>query len=117
MDFEINLKNLLFYSYHGVMEEERIIGNEYKVNLAVFLHINSDFEKDDLDLTISYVKLFEIVKEEMGKPRKLLETVAYSIAKRIISNFEIVTGGRIEIEKMHPPIPSMLGSASVSLNF
>ena len=50
-------------------------------------------------------------------PRNLLERVAAGIARKIKERFPIVKGGKIRIEKDRPPIPGMLGSASVTLNF
>ena len=117
MEFEICLKNLLFYAYHGVLDEEKKIGNEFKVNLSVFVPCRMDIEKDCLDSTISYASLFEIIKEEMSKTRNLLEKVAFDIVEIIKERYPAIIRGKIEIEKIHPPIPGMLGSASVSLNF
>ena len=117
MEFEISLNNLKFYSYHGVLEEERCNGNEFIVNLSIFVSCNSSIEKDELQDTISYADLFEIVKSQMSISRNLLEKVAYSIATTIKTDYPQVKKGKISIEKVHPPIPSMFGSASVTLFF
>lgn len=117
MDLEISLNNLSFYAFHGVMEEERRIGNEFRVDLSVYIPVNEGIKEDRLSSTISYVDLFEIIDEEMKIPTSLLETLAWNIAERIKKKFETVKKGRIRIEKVRPPIPGMLGSASVSLNF
>lgn len=117
MEFEISLNNLSFYSYHGLYEEEKKYGNEFRVNLSVFYIASGDSGNDNIDSTVSYVDLFQIVNEEMEKPRNLLETVALSIVATIKSRFTEINKGKISIEKVHPPIPGMLGSASVSLIF
>lgn len=117
MEFEISLKDVIFYAYHGVYEEEQKIGNEFRVNLSVSIPYVEGIETDDLSLTVSYADLYNLIKEEMDKPRKLLETVAVETAKRLMTEFKSVTGGNISIEKVHPPIPGMLGSAEVTLKF
>lgn len=117
MEFEISLNNLKFNAYHGVLEEERKIGNEFVVNLAVKIPVDPQISQDELQNTVSYSDLFDIVKEEMEKTRNLLETVTIEIAKRIKSEFPNVVNGRISIEKTHPPIPGIIGSAEVRLNF
>lgn len=117
MKFEITLNNLLFYAYHGVAPEERQNGNEFTVNLSVFIPCTERHECDNLAKTVSYADLFEIIKAEMECPRQLLETVAYKIGAEIKKKFEIVESGIIRIEKKRPPIPEMIGSAAVALHF
>ncbi|MCH5225780.1 MAG: dihydroneopterin aldolase [Muribaculaceae bacterium] len=118
MEFEIILDKLRFYAFHGVFEEERRVGNEFIVNLSVKVACGQEVRADSLEATVSYAELFEIVKEEINKPRNLLEKVALEIADRIREKFcEQIISGRIEIRKVHPPIPGMLGEAGVALNF
>lgn len=115
--FEICLDDLRFYSYHGVMNHEKEIGNAFKVSLKLVLPSNSGIKQDRLESTVSYADVYEIVKAEMRNPRNLLEKVALEIAEKIKSRFRSISAGEIKIEKEHPPIPSMIGSASVILHF
>lgn len=117
MEFEISLNNLKFYAYHGVLEEELRIGNEFRVDLSIILPNNEGIEKDKLENTVSYAELYNIVKEEMERPHKLLEKVALNISLIIKSKYSNVKRGKIRIEKTRPPIVGMLGSASVTLSF
>ena len=117
MEFEISLRNVRFYSYHGVMEEETRLGNEFMVDLSVCTDVNKTISTDNLECTISYAELFEIVKEKMEEPCKLLEKVCLLIAEEIKSRFPMVKRGSVSIEKVRPPIHEMLGSALVKLNF
>ena len=117
MEYSISLEDLRFYAYHGVYEEEKKNGNKFTVNLTVNLPFNEIMSSDELSSTVSYADLFEIVKEEMGKPRNLMESVAIDILKRIKKDFPMITSGFIKIEKEQPPIPGMMGKASISLKF
>ena len=117
MTYEISLNNLHFYAYIGVEEEERRIGTEFLVSLTVTFPWHENTPNDNITGTVSYADLYKIVSEEMQCRRKLLETTSHMIAMRIKNEFPKVTGGHIRIEKMHPPIPEILGSASVTLNF
>lgn len=117
MKFEISLNNLQFYAYHGVFEEERKIGNEFKVSLSVALPCKIEIENDELSDTVSYADLYSIIADEMKKPHRLLEKVAFEIVKRINREYPEIESGKISIEKVHPPIQGMLGSASVILFF
>lgn len=117
MHYEINLNEVSFFGYHGVLEAERDLGNEFKVNLSVTLPFQTGIIEDDLSATVSYADLFEIVSEEMKKPRKLLEKLAYEIGRRIKEEYPLIEKGFVRIEKVRPPIKGMLGSASVEFFF
>ena len=117
MTYIINLKDLYFYSYIGVTDEERAVGTRLKVNISIELPFSDILEEDDIDKTVSYADLYNIIEREMGITGKLLETKALRIIKQIQKTFPDVRHGKIELEKMQPPIAGMSGSASVSLNF
>lgn len=114
---EIKLNNLRFYAFHGVLDFERRAGNEFVVNLSVNVKYDRRVEDDNLEGSVSYVDLYEIINEEMHIPRNLLEKVATRIGTRIIEKFPVIVSGWVSIEKTHPPIESMIGSASVVYHF
>ena len=117
LSFDISLNNLRFFAYHGVLDFERKFGNEFVVNLTVKVPFDVRIDRDDLTGTVSYADLYEIIKEEMQQPKNLLEKVAVEIVSKIRDKFSLIQSGYIEIEKVHPPIPGIIGSASVKLNF
>lgn len=116
-EFEITLSNLRFHSYHGVLPQENIVGNEFSVSVSVMIQYKEEILDDNLDSTISYADIYEIVEQEMATPRKLLETVAAHIRNRIIHNWEHISGGHITICKSTPPISGITGIAKVTLFF
>lgn len=114
---KISLKNLKFHARHGVLPEERILGNAFKVNLSVKIIDNDDMRNDRLEGTVSYADLFDIVKEEMEKPSELLEHVCIRIGNRIEAKYPKIHDGRVEITKLAPPVDGMIGEASVEYQF
>lgn len=116
-EFEICLEKARFFARHGVMEQERVVGNEFEVNVMIRVAYSEAIAADNLDATVSYADLFDIVKSEMEKPRQLLEAVAASIVTEIKACFPFVMGGEVSVRKVSPPIPGFTGSASVSLKF
>lgn len=117
MDFEIGFHNVRFSAFHGVENFEREYGNEFIVSLSVKILYQEDMDKDELDNTVSYAALYDIVSQEMSVVRKLMETVALEIVKRIKAKFPQIISGSLTIEKVRPPIPGMIGSAFITLNF
>jgi 7,8-dihydroneopterin aldolase/epimerase/oxygenase len=111
-EFIIELKQLYFFSFHGLYEEEQKVGGEFSVDLIV-KYIGGNNDITAIGETINYATLYEIVKKEMNQPRDLLETIAQSIAERIHKAFPIVKEMEICIEKKHPPIIGFAGSVGV----
>ena len=110
--FTINLHNLNFFSFHGVHEEERILGNEYEVNVEVTFEEKGAITK--IDDTINYVKVFELVKQRMNRPTALLETVAQDIVNQVHSADNRGRSVTVSVEKKNPPIANIQGSVSVT---
>lgn len=108
----VQLQNLLFKAFHGIQEEERILGNEYSLDAAV------DFDERDeviqhISETIDYAIIYEIIKKRMHIPTPLLETVVMEIGNEIHQQFSGLKSVTISIKKMHPPIEGMQGFAQV----
>ena len=110
--FTIHLHHLRFFSFHGVHEEEGILGNDYEVNADVTF--NSTDTIKSLHQTVNYVKIYDIIKQQMQIPTALLETVAQDLAQKIYTADNRITSININIKKLHPPIPNFLGSVGVS---
>lgn len=117
-EFEIQLRDVMLFGRHGVLPQERLLGNQYRINVR--LHIDAslfDEEADDLSATISYAEVFEILRREMDVPAALLESVAVRFAKRVRQTWPGIRRGEIEIVKTVPPIPDMVGEAGVKYRF
>lgn len=100
---KISVEGIKAYGFHGCMDEEARIGQPYIVDV----HLNVDFsaaaENDDLTKTVDYVMVNKVVKEEIGRRSKLIETVAMRIAKRLMSE-SLVSGVIVRVCKPAPPI-------------
>ncbi|HET7118026.1 MAG TPA: dihydroneopterin aldolase [Hanamia sp.] len=108
----VQLHNLLFNAFHGIHEEEKILGNEYVVDASMefdeakeaILHISN---------TINYVTVYNIIKKRMDVPTPLLETLVMETGNEIHNEFPGLKSISISIKKMHLPIEGMQGSAIV----
>ena len=112
---KIYLDDMRFYAYHGVMEQERLVGGEYSVSLAVEADLTEAVRTDDVDDTVNYAALYEVVKSEMTVPSKLLEHVAGRIGRRAMDKFERITTLTIRVTKLNPPMGADCKGASVEL--
>lgn len=111
----IELKDVILHGYHGVNDGEAKTGNNYKVNLLVtFNEGNSNF--NSLNDTISYVELYDIVRQRMQAPTPLLEKLCNEILQDIQRQFPFIAEVRISIFKLQAPIQNFEGKVGVSLH-
>jgi dihydroneopterin aldolase len=110
---KISLEGLEFHAYHGVYPHERSSGNKFEVDVVVETDIHDSAFQDDLTGTINYEDLYALVKAEMEKPSKLLETVAHSIAESVLKKFSTAKIAEVKISKFNPPIGGVCKKASV----
>ena len=109
----VQLYNLLFRAFHGIHEEERIIGNEYSVDVLLEFHEKAEVIEHIND-TIDYSKVYEIIKRRMQIPTPLLETVVMSAGNDIHLHFSQLKTISISIKKLNLPIEGVQGFAGVS---
>lgn len=113
---KVALQNIRFFAHHGFYPEEQVIGNEFLLDIETEMDVTGKGD-EDLSLTVNYERLFEIARQEMMVPRKLLETVAYSILDQIRMEFLSVRSVRIALKKLHPPVAGEVENSLVELNF
>ena len=111
----IYLKNVRFHAYQGVLQQERIVGNDSVVNLVVDYDFTSAMKTDELSATINYAELYEIIKEEMAIPSKLLEHVVGRIGKRVFSEYSAIRQIQLAITKENPPFGADCDGAGVEV--
>ncbi len=110
--FTIHLNNLQFFSFHGIHEEERVLGNSYEVNVA--LTIEGNEQVTALEQTVNYELVYSIVRERMEIPTGLLETVAQDLAHNIQSACPLIRSISVSIEKKNPPMATFHGSVAIT---
>jgi len=116
MTGRVALEGLEFHAYHGVYPHERSSGNKFEVDIIVETEFSDSAFHDDLSGTINYEVLYAIVKEEMAKPSKLLETVGNAIAQQALKTFSEAKTVEVKISKFNPPIGGVCKKATVTVN-
>ena len=100
----IKVENIRVFAHHGCLKEETTIGSDYRVDLEVKADLSTSAQTDNLNDTVDYVFLNKVVREEMQKPSKLLETVAQRILNRIFSEDLLIIKATVSVSKINPPI-------------
>ena len=81
---QIELRGLTFLAYHGVLPEERQMGNTFVVDLVLYADISRAVHTDELSDTVNYAAVYEVVQREMGVTSLLLEHVCGRIASALL---------------------------------
>ena len=115
MKQNINIEGIKLYAYHGCLEEEAKIGGHYVVDVCITTDFSEASKTDDLNKTIDYCAVYEIVKTEMAIRSKLIEQVCERIYSKIKNNFNSIISLRVKVTKLNPPINGEVESVSVEV--
>ena len=112
----IILEGIILYGYHGRKRPEKEIGQRFVVDIEVERDLRMAGASDKIDATISYTDIFRVVREVVEGPSlNLLESVAHTIAQKIIDGYA-VEAVRVKVKKPSPPIKgSILSAAAVEI--
>lgn len=111
----MELSNLRFYAYHGLLPQETTTGNEFIVNLVLEADLSAACVTDNVADTINYAEVFNLVKTEMQIPSKLLEHVAGRIFRKLETNYPQLSAITVSVAKMHPPVEGEMEKAGIVL--
>ncbi len=112
----IKVENIKLYAFHGCLNEEALIGSDYRVDVTVHADLSKSSLTDDLNDTVDYVLLNKIVAEEMAIRSKLLEEVAQRIIDRIFKESNLVTKADVSVSKINPPIGGNVEKVTILLS-
>ena len=112
---KITIENMEFYAYHGHFEEEQKIGTWFSLDLTMEVDTSKAELTDELEDTVDYSAVYQVVKEQMMIPSKLLEHVGRRILNAVKDRFPDVTDAQLKIRKMNPPLGGKMDSVSLEL--
>lgn len=101
----MELQGLEFHANHGCLEQERRDGNLFVVDFTATLNgMEKAARSDNLDDTVDTREIYAIIKEEMEKPRNLLECVAGGILSAVLGRYSAsFTYVKVSVAKHNPP--------------
>lgn len=111
----IFVNDIQLHAYHGVMPQELLTGNDYLVSVSAQYPIDKAITTDDVQHTLNYAMVYDIVKEEMGISSKLVEHVAGRIAQHLMKQFADISAVQVRITKLNPPMGAQCAGAGVEV--
>ncbi len=117
MTTTLTVDRLRLFARHGVSDQERRAGNRFEVTVKLRYDAYMACETDDIEETINYADVIEVIKTEMARPSRLLEHVAARIAKTLCDRFRPLEGGSVTVTKLCPPCGVELAGVSFTLDW
>ena len=111
----VKVENLKIYAFHGCMNEEKVIGSDYVVNITAICFVNKEVFQDVISGTVDYVDLARIAKQEMSIRAKLLEVVVKRIIDRSFKEITVLNKISVTVSKINPPINADVEAVSVTM--
>ena len=110
------LQDVRFHAFHGVMPQETKVGADFIVNLRIGYPLEQAIESDEVGDTLNYAEVYDLVKQEMKQPSKLLENVAGRIVQTISKHFPSLTSIDLTMMKQNPPMGADVEGAGVEIH-
>jgi 7,8-dihydroneopterin aldolase/epimerase/oxygenase len=109
----IELRGLTVRGHHGVFEHERRDGQDFVIDVTVWIDLHQAAASDNLAETLDYGELAQRAAGIVaGPPRDLIETVAAEIAEDVMSD-ERVHAVEVVVHKPAAPIPLTFSDVAV----
>ena len=111
----IELEGMEFKAYHGCLEQEKVRGNSFTVDFRGELDLSAAVLSDNLNDTLNYAEIYDIVAEEMSIPSELLENVAGRIVHGIEKRFPELISLSVRVSNKRPPVDGVAQWSRVTL--
>ncbi|HET6503042.1 MAG TPA: dihydroneopterin aldolase [Amycolatopsis sp.] len=111
----ITLTGLRVFGRHGVFEHEKRDGQEFVVDITVWLDLTAAAATDDLAQTLHYGELAELAAGIVGGvPYDLIESVAGRIADQVLLDSRL-RAVEVTVHKPSAPIPLTFDDVAVTV--
>ena len=112
----IFLRGMRFMACHGVLPHEREVPQPFEVDVELGLDLRSAGESDDLDDTVNYAKVYDVVSTVLTVARKyLIEAIAEEIADDLLRDFDSLRWVRVTVHKPTAPIDGIFSDVGVTI--
>ncbi|OBJ01080.1 dihydroneopterin aldolase [Mycobacterium sp. 1465703.0] len=109
----IELRGLKVRGQHGVFDHERANGQDFVIDVTVWIDLAGAAASDELADTYDYGALAQLAADVVAGPaRNLIETVGAQIADQVMDD-ERVHAVEVVVHKPQAPIPRQFADVAV----
>jgi len=111
----IEIEDMEFFAFHGCFKEEKIVGNNFLVDLTIETDVSLASESDNIHDALNYQTAYEVVKDQMAISSNLLEHVCQRILDALYVHFSSqIIKAKVKVRKMNPPMGGKMRSVSLT---
>lgn len=112
----IFIDHLKIYAYHGVLPQEQQIGANFYVSVKALIEVSElAVVQDELQGTVSYADLCKTIRDEMARPARLLEHVAWRTSQTLLNKYPSIQEITLSIEKENPPMGQDIHAVGIEI--
>lgn len=117
MTDRIIVRDLQVYARHGVLPEEKALGQRFALDITAFLDLAEAGRSDELARSVSYVDLIETASATLTAQRfDLIEAAAEAVAGALLAGFPSLERVTIELRKPGAPIDAVFAYVGVAID-
>lgn len=111
----IAVRGLRVFARHGVLESERLRGQDFLIDVTAYLDVSAAAAADDLTRTLDYGELVSAVSRRVREERwNLIERVAQRVADLVLEN-PLVEQAEVTVRKPEAPVAEPVEEVSVTI--
>jgi 7,8-dihydroneopterin aldolase/epimerase/oxygenase len=111
----IQLTGIRCYGYTGYLQEERVLGQWFEVDLRIWLDLATAGKSDSIEDTLDYRGIITAVKETISMEKfALVEKLAEAIISKVLAE-DRVQQVNLKLHKPGAPIPDFGGRITIEL--
>ncbi|MGF1457737.1 MAG: dihydroneopterin aldolase [Leptolyngbyaceae cyanobacterium] len=113
---KIYISDIRAFGYSGALAEENVLGQWFRVDVALAMDLTAAGTSDALADTYDYSTAVQAVQDIIQyRPFNLIETLASEIAKTVLSSDERLNEIVVKLTKLSPPVPQFVGNVAVEI--
>ena len=110
------INDIRAYGYTGAFAEENVLGQWFRVDLALNLNLAQAGASDRLSDTYNYADAVQAIQQLIQQqPFHLIESVVSEIAKTVLQSDDRLPQVTVKLTKLTPPVPNFTGNATVEI--
>ncbi|MBQ3165282.1 MAG: 2-amino-4-hydroxy-6-hydroxymethyldihydropteridine diphosphokinase [Lachnospiraceae bacterium] len=116
MNGEIIIKSLECFGFHGVLGEEKKLGQKFIVSAKLKVDFTKAVDADACENTVNYSEVCQLISNVVKDTNfNLIESLADRITKEILLGFPLVESVYVKVEKPWAPIKLCLDTVAVAV--
>jgi len=98
------------------MQAESALGQRFRIDLECGVDLSTSGRSDDVEDTISYDQIFNLVNDRVTRTRfKLIEALGQHIIDGLFETFETIEWVKVRVRKPEAPIPVVAGEFAIEM--